>query len=268
MMGMIYGILSTFVVWWPAPRRDWLAVAVVWSAPAAMALALGQDSMWFLLAVAVGLRWLLAGRDFWAGVALSLCLAKPHLALLLPLILAAHGKWKTILGGLAGGIASIFVSFAVEGRDWPSRLLALARRPDFDPAPDRMPNLRGLMTVLDGGLTLEIALALVVAFLVWFLSRRLPIPHAMALALAGGLLISHHAYFYDCVLLLPALLLPFESPLPEWMRRWALVLLTPIPYLFLLRNASWPGHLAITGYTLVLLAVLAAAGSGLESGRA
>lgn len=251
------GALAGFVALWPASSRAWAAVAVCWSAPAAMCLALGQDSVWFLFFVALGLRLLLRGREFWAGVVLSLCIAKPHLALVLPVFLVAHGKWRSILGGLTGGITGLALSFAVEGREWPSRLLSLTQLPDFDPAPDRMPNLRGLLTFLGVGLALELALALAVIVAVWFLCRRLPLEAAAAVALAAGLLVSHHAYFYDALMLLPALMLPFGGGYPEWLRKWALVLFTPIPYLFLLIDAAWAGHLAITGFTLALLGRMA-----------
>ena len=252
-LGAGLAALAGFVFLWPLSRPAWTAVAVCWSAPAAMCLALGQDSMWFLLFAALGLRLLLQGRDLCAGLALSLCINKPHLALLLPVLLVARGRWRALFGGLTGGIASLGLSFAAEGAGWPKRLAALW------PAetPESMPNLRGLLTVFHAGLPVEIALALPVVVAVWFLSRRLPLPTAVALALAGGLLISHHAYFYDGVVLLPALLFPFETPIPEWLRKWALVLLTPIPYLFLLLPFDWPAQLAISGYGLALLAMMA-----------
>jgi hypothetical protein len=81
--------LAGFAVLWPFSRRRWACVAICWSAPAAMCLAFGQDTVLFLLFAALGLRLLLRGRDFWAGVAFSMCAAKPHLALLLPVVLAA-----------------------------------------------------------------------------------------------------------------------------------------------------------------------------------
>jgi len=234
-----------------------------------MCLAFGQDSIVLLFFVALGLRLLMSKHDFWAGLAFSACIAKPHLALLVPVFLVAQSKWIALLGGVAGGTASILLSFAVEGNDWPQRMLGLERIPEFDPAPGRMPNLRGLLSFLGGSLAAEVALGVVIVAAIWFLSRRQPLPTVGALALAGGLLLSHHAYFYDAVILLPALLLPFQAttaPLrsrlskdtmesPQWLRNWAFFLLTPLPYLFLLTNAGIVGHLAITGYSLALIAV-------------
>jgi hypothetical protein len=247
--------LAGFLFLWPFSGRAWPFVVLCWSMPVAMCLAFGQDSIAFLFFMALGFRLLIGGYDFWAGLAFSACIAKPHLALLLPVYLIAQGKWKTIVGGAAGGTASILLSFAVEGKDWPQRMLGLTRVPEFDPAAARMPNLRGLLSFLGGSFGVEVALGLVVAAVFWFLSRRQPLPIMGSLVLAGGLLLSHHAYFYDAVLLVPALMLPFESLGKDLMRNWALLLITPLPYLFLLTNMAIVGHIAITGYTLALIGV-------------
>ena len=257
--------MAGFVALWPFSRRRWAWVAACWCTPAAICLAFGQDSVLFLFFVALGFRLLLpapaspsadcpAGRrDFWAGVALSVCAAKPHLALLLPVVLVAQNRWKALLGGACGGIAIVALSFAAEGAGWPARYMALARLPDFEHAVDRMPNLRGLLSFFGASLTVEFVLAALVALGVFVASRRIPLKHGMALALAGGLLLSHHSYVYDCVLLLPALMLPFEESYPEWVRMWALLLLTPLPYMLILGDRELPGHLAVTGYSLALL---------------
>ncbi|MGA2150399.1 MAG: glycosyltransferase family 87 protein [Bryobacteraceae bacterium] len=250
-----FAALAGVVVLWPLSRPERLAAAICWSVPAVMCLAFGQDSALLLFCVALGVNLLLKGRDFWAGVVLAGCAAKPHLMLLLPALLAARGKWKAILGGAAGAAGILLVSFAVEGTDWPARVLALSRTPEFSPAADRMPTLRGLLSVVGGSLVVEIAVCIGVVAGCWILGRRLALSAAVALALAGGLLVSPHAYGYDALLLLPALMLPFEANYPLWMRTWALILMTPIPYLILLSDNELPGHVAVSGYTLALLAI-------------
>ena len=92
--------------------------------------------------------------------------------------------------------------------------------------------------------------------MVWWLCRRLPLPSVFTLALAGGLLLGHHAYIYDALLILPALMVRGEETYPEWLRKWALVLFTPVPYLFLLTDMYWIGHLTVTGYTVALMGVM------------
>jgi glycosyl transferase family 87 len=254
-MGFGFGALAAVVALWPLSRWERLAAALCWSVPTVMCLTFGQDSMLFLFFVALGLRLLLSGREFWAGVALSACAAKPQLALLFPILLAARGKWRAVLGGATGGAVILLVSFAVEGTGWPGLLLALSGTPEFNPAADRMPTLTGLLSMFGGSAPLVIAGALAVAAGCWLLGRQLPLPAAMALTLAGGLLVSPHAYAYDALLLLPALMLPFEGDYPLWMQTWAVLLMTPIPYLILLSNNELPGHLAVTGYTLAWFAV-------------
>ena len=260
--------LAGFVFLWPFSLRAWACVAICWSAPVGVCLLLGQDSTLFLFFAALGLRLLMREHDFWAGVVFSACLAKPHLALLLPVFLVARAKWTAILGGVAGVSVSLAVSFVAEGRQWPHRLITLALIPEFDPAAERMPNLRGLLSFLGGGIAAEVGFGLVVVAAIWFLSRRHPLPTVGALVLAGGLLLSHHTYVYDALLLLPSLLLPFQIPCLDSMRKWAIILLSPTPYLFLTAQAlssSWTtpvgllvflAHMAITGYTLTLLAVM------------
>ena len=256
------GALAGFVVLWPLSRRTWAMTAICWSAPVAMCLAFGQDSVLFLFFVAAGLRLVLNGHDFSAGLVFSLCASKPHLALLLPVALVATRRFTALLGGTAGGIVLVGLSFALEGSQWLNRLLALTRLPDFDPAPDRMPNMRGLLSFFGSSLTVEAALAVMTIAAVWFPSRRMPLNRAFPLVLAAGLMLSHHAYSYDALLLIPALLMPFDQDSPEWLRVWAFVLLTPIPYLLLLTSAELPAHLLITGYTIALLAITTQAAAG------
>ncbi len=266
--------LAGFVWLWPGIKRGWACVVVLWSMPVAFCLATGQDSVLFLFFFALGLRLLVDGRDWWAGFAFSLCIVKPHLALLVPVLLIAQMRWKAIVSGAAGVMASIGACFlSGEGNDWPRRLLTLTSRIDGHPlvsgiqaanfppaeAPERMPNLRGLLWFFGGGIAVEIAVGLTVVVAVWFISRKRRLPVSGTIALAGGLLLSHHAYIYDALLLLPALILPFLMPAPELLRKCAAVLATPMAYVLTLANGSiWPvmiGQMAISGYVLVLIAV-------------
>jgi len=79
----------------------------------------------------------------------------------------------------------------------------------------------------------------------------------MTVALAAGLLTSRHAHMYDCVLLLPALFSVILLPAPEPLRIWALALLTPVPYLFLLvEPLSRLGRPLIAGFAIAFIALL------------
>jgi len=245
------------VALWPVARGSWRWTALCWSAPAAICLAFGQDTILFLFVVSLGFWLLFRGHDFWAGVVLSLCASKPHLAVLVPVVLAAQAKWRTLVGGIAGGVVIVALSFAVEGPAWPERWLAQSRLPDFEHTFDRMPNLRGLFTFLGESLALELVVGVGIAGVVYFLSRSISLKCGMILALSVGLLLSHHSYVYDCVVLIPGLLLAFEPGYPKWLRMWAFFLLTPLAYLLLMTDFKLPGHLAITGYTIALLIAIA-----------
>ena len=251
--GLSLAVWAAFPFLWPLKRRTWVWAAMAWCTPAAMCLAFGQDSMFFLFFVALGLRLLMGNHDFAAGLVLSLCASKPHLAIALPVLLVARRNWRALAGAMTGGAFLLLVSAAVEGVGWPARYLALTSLPDFDPGLDRMPNLRGLLHWVHLGMGVEIPVALAALGAMYFLCRRLPLATGAALALAVGLWTGHHGYSYDCLLLVPALLFGLEEPLPAPLREWAMLLLTPVPYLLLLTDSPWMGIVVVAGYTPALL---------------
>ena len=137
--------MAGFVWLWPLKKWFWLAVAIFWSLPLAMLLHYGQDTALFLLFATGTLFLLLRRQDIAAGLVLAVCASKFHLALALPVFLAANRRWRAIAGAVAGVLAILAVSFATEGPGWPLRLVELSRLPGFDPAPWRMPNIAGLI---------------------------------------------------------------------------------------------------------------------------
>ena len=68
----------------------------------------------------------------------------------------------------------------------------------------------------------------------WYVFRKTDFEHAVAVALAAGLLISYHSYVADSALLIPACLtiLAGNPSLPS--RFLAIALLMPIGYFFIL----------------------------------
>jgi len=251
--------LIGFAALWPVARRQDVITMVCWSCPAAILLATGQDTALFLFIVTVGLRLLQTKRDFAAGLVFSLCAAKFHLALGIPVFLLARRKWGALAGGLAGGLVQLAISFAAEGRDWPARLLQLSSISDFSPSPWRMPNLLGLTHWLPYGGVFEAGLALLTLSAVWIVSRRSALIVGATAAVVGGLLVSHHAYVYDGVLLLPACALALRLPVPKAVRYGALALCVPIPYVLLMQeHGAWAvAQIVINGFGLSLLGLLA-----------
>ncbi len=250
--------LIGFAALWPVGRRQDAIMMLCWSCPAAILLSTGQDTGLFLFMVTVGLRLLQSKRDFAAGLLFSLCAAKFHLALGIPVFLLARRKWGALAGGLAGGLVQLAISFAAEGQQWPARLKQLSSISDFSPSPWRMPNLLGLTHWLPYGGVLEALLAVSVIAAVWIVSRRSALTIGATAAVIGGLLVSHHAYVYDAVLLLPACALALRLPLPTAVRYAALALCVPIPYVLLMQeHGSWvAAQVLINGFGLSILGIL------------
>lgn len=251
--------LLGFAAMWPACRRQDRWMMLCWSCPAAILLSTGQDTGLFLFSIVLGLRLLQSGREFAAGLVFSLCAAKFHLALGIPIFLLARRKWGALAGGLAGGVLQLAISFAAEGRAWPTKLWQLSAISDFSPSPAKMPNLLGLTHALPYGSALEVGLGLMTLCAIWAIARRSPLAIGATAAITGGLLVSHHSYVYDGVLLLPAMALILRLPVPQPLRYGALALCVPIPYLLLMQeHGSWiAAQIAINGVALSLLALLA-----------
>jgi hypothetical protein len=251
--------LIGFATLWPVRRRQDAIMMLCWSCPAAILLSTGQDTGLFLFIVAVGLRLLQSERDFAAGLVFSLCAAKFHLAIGIPIFLLARRRWGALAGGVAGGLAQLAISFAAEGREWPSRLLRLSSISDFSPSPAKMPNLLGLTHGLPLGGAVEAVLALLALAAVWIVARRSALTIGATAAVVAGLLVSHHAYVYDAVLLLPAIALAMRLPVPKALRYGALALAVPIPYLLLMEDrGTWvAAQIAVNGFGLAVLGLLA-----------
>lgn len=251
--------LAGFAALWPVKRRQDAIMMVCWSCPAAILLSTGQDTGLFLFFVAVGLRLLESDRDLAAGLVFSLCAAKFHLALGIPVFLLARRRWGALAGGALGGAIQLAISFAAEGREWPARLLELSAIGDFSPSPSHMPNLLGLTHALPYGIAFEVVLSVLALAAVWMASKRPALGIGATAAVTAGLLVSHHSYVYDGVLLLPAAAMLLRLPVPQFLRYAALLLCVPIPYLILMQtNGPWlAAQLSVHVVALGLLGLLA-----------
>jgi hypothetical protein len=241
--------LVAFLCLWPAPKPV-AAVLVCWALPISAAFTQGQDDLFLLLWIGIGAALLasgdprltgasglmppcqgLRGREFAAGMVLALCAAKFHLFLVFPLFLMGRRLWKTIWGMLAGGAVLAAVSYAAGGLHWPTDFLRVALDSRINPHPWLMPNLHGMLYGARFAAPAEIVLSLAVGALVWYIARSArSLRFALAAALIGGLLTSHHAYLPDASLLLPAALtFPFEAS-ARWVRLLAIAILLPVVY--------------------------------------
>jgi hypothetical protein len=129
---------------------------------------------------------------------------------------------------------------SIEGMNWPIRELHSIQGEHTGPA--EMPTFFGFSVWFRGHEFIEIVLALALAVLVLSIAQRSPdVWTAVAAALGGGLLVSHHAYLYDAVVLMPLLLLTLESGRGS---RVAAILISPLCYVWrpvaLTHPILWP----------------------------
>jgi hypothetical protein len=254
---LIAGILAVALaaLLWPGVNRPLMFVALAWSQPLGFLLTLGQDTPFWLLFFAAGLYGLRRSKPVAAGAAFSLCLCKYHLALGLPIFLAAQRRWKTLAAGaLAGGLL-VAACFPIEGFGWPRQYLQVLTNPRFSITFERMPNLHGLASLLPFPTAWEIAAAVGIAGLLWRACRLNPdVAVGGTLAAAAGLVLGHHGYVNDCALLVPLAVLALPAPqLPLWLKLWAGLLLTPLPVtLFAGAHPLW-GQLLVLGFVVASL---------------
>ncbi|MFB3826875.1 MAG: glycosyltransferase 87 family protein [Bryobacteraceae bacterium] len=248
--GLSLAALAAFLLLWPGDRAA-AAVLCCWSVPLSMNLASGQDVTFLLLWLALALRFH-GKHPAAAGALLALCAAKFHLFFGLPLLLLAQRRWRMTAGFAAAGAALAAVSFAVSGPHWPAQFLAAVTAPSINPGVKAMPNLNGLLAGAPAAPALEIALAALTLGLVWRAARRREFGLAMAAALAGGILVSHHAYPTDCALLIPAGLLVLDHARQAWLKWLLVVLLAPFAYFFLLAQI----HIGAAAVPLSLAALV------------
>jgi hypothetical protein len=209
---------------------------VAWSLPLLMALAEGQDLPLILLAIAASGMLLRKRRPVVAGAIASLCLAKYHLFLLIPVWICARKQWRFAKGLAAGSAGLLALSFVAGGWRWPIEYLALIRQPSTNTYPEVMPNLHSVF----GSAPLELAGVLVLGAAVWFASRK-GSALGFAAALAAGVLAAPHAYMADGALMIPAAVIVLNKA-AGWLKPATLYLASPIPWVLLMIGSGWPAR--------------------------
>ena len=95
--------------------RGWGTLPVLAFPGLLMNAATGQNGFWSAACFGWGLVWLEA-RPVAAGACLGMLVIKPHLALLLPFVLAASRRWRVLLSCAATAGAWLALSWVVLGR--------------------------------------------------------------------------------------------------------------------------------------------------------
>ena len=181
--GLMLAALAVFIWFFPfAPRRA-AAVACCWSMPLFGSFIFGQDLPLLLALTAGSLASLKIKRPLQAGAIFSLCAIKPHLFLLLPVLVLGRKMWRFGSGLLIGGTVLIAVSFLVAGPTWLAAFFRTATLPEANPEIARMPNLNGLV---NGHGAWELTGGCIVGALVWFVIRRSNLEWAVAATFGRG----------------------------------------------------------------------------------
>jgi hypothetical protein len=249
----VFAIAATVCIWPDRRLRLWMCIAFSWSLPLAVLLALGQDTPFFMLAFALGGRFLAGRKDFSAGLMFSLCAIKFHLAAGIVVLVLARRRGRAVLGGVVGLSGLWAISSLIEGMNWPARWLQMSGLPEFDPAFERMPNLRGLLFWVSSSLPLETVTALAAMLVAWKICRRLPSANASALTLSTGVLVGHHGYTSDAILMIPLIAHMLETKPSGLIFGWAVLMITPAPYLALLSDYPIIGQSLIVGFALTAM---------------
>ena len=192
---------------WLWPRSVVAVLMFCWFFPTWIDLGAAQDITILLFFAAASLALLRSGRPFAAGVVLAMCGIKFHLLLLVPLWIVGRRLWAYGMGAITGALALIAVSFAAAGADWPWRYADLLRVHDRSAlaGENAQPEWALRRSAARRNLGRAIQHCRHRGHVVRHASHA--VDQALAIALCGGLLITPHAYLYDCVLLVPVLLL-------------------------------------------------------------
>ncbi len=214
---------------------------------------------------------LLDRRPVLAGIVFGLLTVKPHLGVLVPLVLLVQGRWPTVAAAVATTVALAGASMAFYGVDlWADYIGFLGAYPQVSEinwdSPFGSVVASPFLSAMRGGAGLTGAYAAqavaacgAIAAVVWIARRRPPVDLLAAGVAAATLLVSPVGYLYDFTLLTGAVLVVLRCHLFDGPR--------PMEVAILLAGWWWPVvarflnegglPLAWLGPVLVLAAVMA-----------
>jgi hypothetical protein len=236
-------LVALVAAWWIAApgagitRGLWLLGALAWY-PLLYSIALVQPVLILMVIVAAAWKLTENKRPYLAGIVLGLSVLKPQLALILPLVLLAAGRWRIAVAFAAVAATLAVLSLIAIGPQGLSDYRSLL---DME---QQVPNNRyfTLAYPLGPGVLSYAAAALVVviAAAAAFLNRHESNARVFALGLLATALSATYWHLQDfAILVLAAWLFWREGP-PAW-QRWLLLFiaitgefawpLTPLPLL-------------------------------------
>jgi Glycosyltransferase family 87 len=245
--------------------------------PVAFDLIQGQDSLLLLLILVLSLKFLLRHADLACGAVLALGMFKFHLVIPLLAIFVLRRRLKIAVGFAAVASSLFIISLGMVNWSgllaYPRYLWELNLAPGLGMVPKQqnMPNVRGLMTILQGNapppagghwlLAAVVILGIIIGSWYWRGNDRRSILLAFSFAIVVTLVTSYYANSYDLSLLLLPLLLLGKiflqgSEIVGWPRvlflsAAAILLFTPLLWVVGLRLDQF-GCMALVLFALAL----------------
>lgn len=193
--------------------------------PTAVALMQGQDSILLLLCLTATFLMLESGREFSAGIVLSLGLFKFQIIVPIAILFLLWKRWRFFFGFLATSIALLGISFTLIGKtaaityirlllSMSTGLTSAAEAARLAIPPSGMANLRGLIFCpLNGHIPsrwiqiLIFVLSAICLIVSWIGGRKSRNGRSLLIAIAASALVSYHFNLHDLtILLLPTLI--------------------------------------------------------------
>lgn len=221
--------------------------------PVTAALIQGQDSIVTLLLLTTALVNLDSGNDLLAGFMVGLAAYKFQLVLPIGCLFFLWRKWRFVCGTCLSGLTAVLASASITGAENLLSYVPYVRKTATNFAAmmpvARMPNLRGLVSLLHlrGDISTAIVLALSVAVMVlaaWS-ARKTSLDWQLSIAISVAVLVGYHVMTHD----LSILLVPMSMILGE---RGTSGLWT-IPMLWLSTTLCFFGHGPLVALPLLSL---------------
>ncbi len=202
------------------------------SVPLLTALETGQDTPFLLVFVGVSVLLTRRGKDFLAGLVLSLCAIKFHLFLFVPVLLLMKRRWRLISGGICGGAVLACLGLMFAGANSFAQWVDAIGDPSTNSG--LLPNIHGLVTSIHAGLPLELTIdALILVAFVLLTATSIDYELLLGASVVCGLLTSFHSGVYDAIVLLVVFVLVIQNTADVRLRLLAAFIVSPIPYLLL-----------------------------------
>jgi hypothetical protein len=252
-LGAIVAAMCLVVALQSQHLRAYTAIAFFWCGATLFAILYAQDAVFSALGLIGFQRLRESKRPNWAGVVLAAAiLPKPHLLILVPLVLMIKREWA-LLRSCAIGLAVFgLLSVWAEG-NWVMPWIRVATSSEANGSHvEFMPNLHGLAQWAGVSPLWEVTGSLIVVA-VALLLVRLPGRLAILSALTASLLVSPHAYPADCLVLLPFLVTGVQEIGWRVGRILALWMLSPVPYLLSLWGSGYVLPVSLCGLLLAIL---------------